>query len=405
MRFCILTQYYPPEIGAPQARLSELAVFLQKQGHEVTIFTAMPNYPTGKLFDGYGGFYRREYIDGVNIIRSYIFPSKSIKLISRLWNYFSFVLSSLVIGIFVLPKCDVFMTESPPLFLGISGFILSRVKGAKWIFNVSDLWPESAVNLGIIGNGIPLKLSKRLEAFFYKKSWLVTGQSREIVQNIRGRFPQVESYRLSNGVDVEKFDPRQQSDILQQWSVGKKMTVVYAGLHGIAQGLDQIIKAAVKLDKTVPELQIILIGDGPEKTQLADLAKQLNISNITFVNSQKKEKMPEIWASTDIALISLKQYIPGAVPSKLYEAMASGVPVLIIAEGEPAGIVNNSKCGIAVQPNDIYGITGAIQTLVENRELRKDMGKSGLLEVKNNFNRQDILNRFHKYVEDKIVYN
>jgi glycosyltransferase involved in cell wall biosynthesis len=206
-------------------------------------------------------------------------------------------------------------------------------------------------------------------------------------------------------VDVEKFDPRQQSDILQQWSVGKKMTVVYAGLHGIAQGLDQIIKAAVKLDKTVPELQIILIGDGPEKTQLADLAKQLNISNITFVNSQKKEKMPEIWASTDIALISLKQYIPGAVPSKLYEAMASGVPVLIIAEGEPAGIVNNSKCGIAVQPNDIYGITGAIQTLVENRELRKDMGKSGLLEVKNNFNRQDILNRFHKYVEDKIVYN
>ena len=405
MRICILTQYYPPEMGAPQARLSELAAFLYKQGHKMTILTAMPNYPLGKIFAGYGRFYRKESIDGINVIRSYIYPSKSIKVIPRLWNYFSFVLSSLFAGIFILPKCDVLMTESPPLFLGISGFFLSRVKGAKWIFNVSDLWPESAVNLGIIGNGIPLKLSKRLEAFFYKKSWLVTGQSREIVQNIRGRFPQVESYRLSNGVDIEKFDPRQQSDILQQWSVGKKMTVVYAGLHGIAQGLDQIIKAAVKLDKTVPELQIILIGDGPEKTQLADLAKQLNISNITFVNAQKKEKMPEIWASADIAIISLKQYIPGAVPSKLYEAMASGVPILMVAEGEPADIVKKSKCGIAVQTGDINGITGAIQTLAENRDLRIDMGKNGFLEVKNNFNRQDIFNSFHKYVEDKIVYN
>ena len=405
MRICILTQYYPPEIGAPQARLSELAVFLYKQGHEMTILTAMPNYPTGKLFVGYGRFYRKESIDGINVIRSYIHPSKSVKLIPRLWNYFSFVWSSLFVGIFILPKCDVLMTESPPLFLGISGFILSRVKGAKWIFNVSDLWPESAVNLGIIGNGIPLKLSKRLEAFFYKKSWLVTGQSREIVQNIRGRFPQVESYRLSNGVDVEKFDPRQQSDILQQWSVGKKMTVVYAGLHGIAQGLDQIIKAAVKLDKTVPELQIILIGDGPEKTQLADLAKQLNISNITFVDPQTKDKIPEIWASADIALISLKQYLPGAVPSKLYEAMASGVPVVIIAEGEPAGIVNNSKCGLVIQPYDIDGIADAIKTLVNNRDIRMHMGKNGRATVEKFYDRKLILHRFLHYMEEVSVNN
>jgi len=404
MRICILTQYYPPEIGAPQARLSELAVFLLKHGHKMTILTAMPNYPTGKLFDGYGGFYRREYVDGVNIIRSYIFPSKSIKLISRLWNYFSFVLSSLFIGICSIPKCDVLMTESPPLFLGISGFFLSRVKGAKWIFNVSDLWPESAVNLGIIGNGIPLKLSKRLEAFFYKKSWLVTGQSREIVQNIGGRFPQVETYRLSNGVDVEKFNSKQKSDILQQWSDGKQMTVVYAGLHGIAQGLGQIIKTAAKLDKTTPEIQIIFIGDGPEKTQLIDLAEELNISNVTFVEPQTKDKMPKIWSSADMAIIPLKGYIPGAVPSKLYEVMASGVPVVMIAKGEPVEIVNSCNCGIAVQPDDIDGIVDAIKTLVANKNLRKTMGKNGLSEVKNNYNRQNILNRFHKYLEDKIVH-
>ena len=404
MRICILTQYYPPEMGAPQARLSELAAFLYKQGHKMTILTAMPNYPLGKIFAGYGRFYRKESIDGINVIRSYIYPSKSIKLIPRLWNYFSFVWSSLFVGIFILPKCDILITESPPLFLGISGFILSKIKRANWIFNVSDLWPESAVNLGVIGEGLPLKLSRILESFCYKKSWLVTGQSREIVKNISGRFPQIETYRLSNGVDVEKFNSKQKSDILQQWSDGKQMTVVYAGLHGIAQGLGQIIKTASKLEKTTPELQVILIGDGPEKTQLIDLAEELNISNVTFVEPQTKDKMPKIWSSADMAIIPLKGYIPGAVPSKLYEVMASGVPVVMIAKGEPVEIVNSCNCGIAVQPDDIDGIVDAIKTLVANKNLRKTMGKNGLSEVKNNYNRQNILNRFHKYLEDKIVH-
>lgn len=390
MQICILTQYYPPEIGAPQARLSELSVFLRKQGHEVSIITAMPNYPTGKLFKGYGGFYRKESIDGINVIRSYILPSKSVKLIPRLWSYFSFVLSSLFVGIFTLPKCDVLMTESPPLFLGISGYFLSKIKGVKWIFNVSDLWPETAVNLGVIGDGFPLKVSKILEAFCYKKSWLVTGQSKEIVRNIGERFPQVETYKLSNGVDVEKFNPKQKSDILQQWSNGKKFTAVYAGLHGIAQGLDQIIKAAVKLGKTAPELQIIFIGDGPEKTQLIDSVEELNISNLTFVKPQAKDKMPSIWASVDIALISLKQYIPGAVPSKLFEAMASGVPVVMIGKGEPAEIVNDSKCGFVAQPDDIDGIASAIETLVYNIDLRMNMGKNGRVSAEKYFNRKTI---------------
>ena len=164
----------------------------------------MPSYPLNKIFDGYGGIYMKEELDGIDIIRSYIYPSNSVKLISRLFNYFSFVFSSLIVGLFVLPKKDILITESPPLFLGITGYVLSRGKGAKWIFNVSDLWPESAVNLGVIGKGLPLTISFKLEEFFYKKSWLVLGQSKGIVKNINERFPWVDTYLLSNGVDVEK---------------------------------------------------------------------------------------------------------------------------------------------------------------------------------------------------------
>jgi len=405
MHIVLLTQYYPPEIGAPQARLSEFSLFLKNKGHSLTILTAMPNYPTGKVFEGYRGCFRKESLNNINIIRTYIYPSKSIKLIPRLWNYFSFVLSSMFVGIFTLPKCDLLISESPPLFLGISGFCLSKFKKAKWIFNVSDLWPESAVNLAVIGNGILLKLSNMLESFCYKKSWLVTGQSKEIVKNIRERFPLVETYRLSNGVDVENFNPHQKSDILLPWSKGKKYTAVYAGLHGIAQGLEQIIKAAIQLETIIPQLQIILIGDGPEKALLINLVKEYNITNVFFVDPQPKYKMPGIWASADIALIILKQYIPGAVPSKLFEAMASGVPVLMVAEGEPKEIVDKSKCGFVVQPDDIDGIVSAVRALVENRELRVDMGKCGRIEVEKNYNRNIIFNGFHTYLEEKIADN
>ena len=399
MHLCIQTQYYLPEIGAPQARLSELAQHFIANGHSVTVLTAMPNYPTGKIFRGYGGLYRSEVIDGVKVIRTYVFPSKSVRKIPRLWNYFSFVLSSFFIGAIALPRCDVMITESPPLFLGLSGFILSKVKRAKWIFNVSDLWPESAVNLGIIGDGLALDVSKWLEASFYGQASLVTGQSHEIVNNIEQRFPEIETYRLSNGVDVIKFNPNKKSDILSQWSKGKKLTAVYAGLHGIAQGLDQILKAAITLEKSTPDLQIILIGDGAEKGALMAMAEELKLSNISFVDPQQRELIPEILASANIALIPLKQYIPGAVPSKLYEAMASGLPVVLIAEGEPADIVKMAKCGYVVRPDHIEGIAKAVESLAMNKELGKIMAETGRNSVIKSYDRNNILNDFRTFIE------
>ena len=184
MKIIILTQYYLPEIGAPQARLSELAKHFSKLGNEVTILTAMPNYPTGYIFEGYGGLSMTEKIDNINIIRSFIFPSKSVKIIPRLMNYFSFVISSTIIGLIKLSRGGLLIVESPPLLLGISGYLLKLFKNYKLIFNVSDLWPDSAVQLGILKKGNILNLSLKLEKFCYKKSWLVTGQSREIVSNI-----------------------------------------------------------------------------------------------------------------------------------------------------------------------------------------------------------------------------
>ena len=379
-----------------------MAVHLNDMGHDVTVLTAFPNYPRGKIFKGYTGFFKRETINNVKIIRSAIYPSNSTRLIPRIVSYFSFVISSFIAGLRFIPRCDIIITESPPLFIGITGYILTRFFKSKWIFNVSDLWLDAAVDLGAISTGVSFRLLKKFEAFCYNKSWLVTGQSKEIVHNIDIQFPDIKTYRLSNGVDIDRFHPKNRSNILKKWLNGKKIAIVYAGLHGIAQGLDQVIELGTRLEKNNYDIQIILIGDGPEKEKLVKLAKNKRLGNITFVKSQNRERMPSIWASADIALIALKKHIPGSVPSKLYEAMSSSVPIALIAEGEAADIVKNSKCGKVVSPGDLDALEEVIELLYNNHKIRNECGHNGRTSVSKNFNRNSILKNFSNYLESNV---
>jgi glycosyltransferase involved in cell wall biosynthesis len=403
MRIGILTQYYPPEMGAPQARLSHLAGQLARRGHEVTVLTAMPNYPTGRIFPGYGGLWRREARDGVSIIRCGIHPTQSVSLRARLASYFSFVLSSLTVGAFVLPKLDYLMTESPPLFLGISGYLLSLRTGAKWIFNVSDLWPESAVALGAVSQGWGLRRALALEEFCYRKAWLVTGQSREILQNIQSRFPSVRVYHLSNGVDTELFRPELRSAAARArlengFAGGDSCIAVYAGLHGIAQGLDQVLEAAARL-KDLESVSVVLIGDGPVKSELLARSRALGLTHVRFLDPLPKEEMPGLVASADIALVPLKVSLPGAVPSKIYEAMGAGVPVVLVAGGEAAEIVRRSESGVVVPPGDVDGLAAAIRALSLDPARRARLGASGRRAAERDFDRIGIAGRFIDHLE------
>lgn len=400
MHVCILTQYYPPEIGAPQARLSELANHFIENGHTVTVVTAMPNYPTGRIFPNYGGFFKTESINNIHVIMSYIYPSKSLAMIPRLWNYFSFVISSIIVGIFKLPKCDILITESPPLFLGISGYILSKIKRAKWIFNVSDLWPESAVQLGVVKKGLSLNLALALERFCYKKAWVVSGQSQEIIADIRRRFPDTNTYHHSNGVNVDMFSPLNRSILLREkLGFGDKCIAIYAGLHGVAQGLEQVLEAASEL-RTELDLLFVFVGDGPEKEQLIQKSKELELNNIQFLQPITREEVPALLASADIAMVPLKQCLPGAVPSKLYEAMSVGIPLVLIAGGEAGQIVQNAEAGIVVSPNDTMSLSAALRKLANDSILRRLFGENARKCVSDSYNRHSINNNFVKYLEN-----
>jgi len=401
MKVIIHTQYYPPEIGAPQARLSEFAESMVAKGHEVTVLTAMPNYPQGKIYAGYKGLYNRETRNGVRVIRTWIYPTKSVSLLPRLTNYFSFVISSLLWGMALLPKADYLLTESPPLFLGIAGYLLSRIKGACWIFNVSDLWPESAVRLGVIGEGLPLKISERLESFCYRKSWLVTGQSREILEGVSRKVPDVRTHYFSNGVDTRLFTPALRSGAIhEELGEGAECVAIYAGLHGIAQGLDQIIEATKTLKDLKGKLRIVFIGDGAEKEALQRQAQGIKI--IKFLPPRPKKEIPGLLASSDIALVPLKMHIPGAVPSKIYEAMASCLPIVLVAEGEAARILIDSRAGIAIPPAGTNGLAEALRRLTFDKELRLRLGKNGRQAATEKFDREIIIRRFLLVLEDNV---
>lgn len=401
MKLIILTQYYPPEIGAPQRRLSELVERFVKAGHTVTVLTAMPNYPRGKIYEGYGGLFRREKLNGVTILRTAIYPTQKASFVHRLTNYFSFVFSSLLFGTFLLPRSDYLMVESPPLFLGFSAIWLGWVKRARLVFNVSDLWPESAVHLGIVReNSLSHRLSTWLERRCYESAWLISGQSNGILGDIRSRFPHKQTFHLSNGVDVSQFGPQLANEALRSQLRGEAETVaIYAGLHGLAQGLDQLLEAAELLQKEQGP-RIVLIGDGPEKHQLVQEASRRGLGNIDFWDPVPASGVAPLLASADILLITLKSYIPGAVPSKLYEAMASGKPVIIVASGEPADIVVRHDAGISVKPGDVAALADALRLLSDDSELRKQLGENGRLAAEEFFNRDTIVAGLIEHLEN-----
>jgi glycosyltransferase involved in cell wall biosynthesis len=400
MRVGILTQYYPPEMGAPAARLSELATRLTERGHEVVVLTAMPNYPRGRVYPGYGGLVIEEEQGRIDVLRAWIWPTASTAVIPRTVSYLSFVASSGLIGSRRLPRLDVLITESPPLLLGISGFVLSRLKRARWVFNVSDLWPESAVVLGVLGSGPLTKLAYRLEGFCYRHSWRVSCQSREIQESIDRRFPEVGTLPFFNGVDTERFSPERCSDgVRRELNSGTGSVALYAGLHGIAQGLDQLLAAADKLRDE--DLQLVLVGDGPEKPALVEQARARALRNVTFLPPQPREAMPALLASADIAVVSLKRRIPGAVPSKLYEAMASGLPVVLVAGGEPAEILQSAQSGVAVAPGDVDGLVGALRRLARSPEERVRFGAAGRAAAVERFDRKPLCDAFIEALESE----
>ncbi|SKA96475.1 Glycosyltransferase involved in cell wall bisynthesis [Caloramator quimbayensis] len=398
MNILFLTQYFPPEVGAPQNRIFEFAKRLKDNGHDITVLTAMPNYPKGEIYEGYKGkSFLVEDMDGIEVVRTSIYATKSKGFVKRLLNYFSFTFSSVFQGLKHIKKpIDVVITESPPLFLGWSGYVISKRLRAKYVFNISDLWPESAVKLGVLNNKLFIALSTYLEEFCYRKADIITGQTRGIVDNISGRGFKDKTYLVTNGVDTKLFGKDKANfEFIRENNLEGKFIAGYAGIHGIAQGLEVIIKAADIL-KDYKDIVFVFVGDGPEKQKLIEMKEDLNLKNVLFLPVQPKKNMPGIVACFDCAIVPLKKLdlFKGALPSKMFETLASKVPIVLSVEGEAKEFIENANGGICVEPENEKEIAQAVLKLYKEPELKKQLGEDGRKYIEENYDRDKITRRF-----------
>ena len=405
MKILILTQYFPPEVGSAQNRLWNLATRLWQKGAEITVLTGMPNYPQMRIHEGYRKkCYVKETLHDITIHRCWLYAGTSKSFFPRLLNYFSFVFTSFFTGWFKLGRFDYILCESPPLFLGITAVLLKKLKRAKLIFNVSDLWPESAEKLGLISNRFLLNLTTRLEEFLYRSSFIITGQTKGIVQNISQRFPGKTVYRLKNGIDLASFSNLPSKDISWRRESGfteDDFLLLYAGILGHAQGLEVILKAADLL-KDNKRIRFILMGAGPERDKLVKMKEALSLDNLFFFDSMPRPQLLKIIANVDVALIPLRKIdlFKGAIPSKIFENLALRKPILLGVEGEAKELfIDEGNAGLAFVPEDEHDLAAKTEILFNNRQLAGDLGENGYHYVSRMFNWDNIADDFWNLIK------
>ena len=388
MKFVVLTQYFPPEVGASQVRLAALCAELASAGHGVEVVTAMPHHPMGRIFPPYRGrFYTHEHRNGIPIHRVWVYAGNTASL-KRILSYVSFALMCLY-GLFRAKQPDYVFVDSPPLSSGVPGWIAARWWGARLVFNVADLWPDSVRDLGLMRDGIVMRLAFRLERWIYRRASYVTAVTEGIRETLlrSKHVPRKKVLFLPNGVDTELFQPCQTDEGLKNaLGLAGKQVILYAGNHGYAGAVDQILRAANRL-RDDPSLHFLLVGDGPEKPALKMLAASLQLDNVTFRDSVPIESLPSYVSICDLAVVTLRksQITKGARPAKAFVMMAAGKPIVMAAEGEAERLVRTAAAGVVVPPESPAALANAIRVMLSDRVRLHKMGMNGRSFVAANF--------------------
>jgi colanic acid biosynthesis glycosyl transferase WcaI len=378
--------------------MGSLAVELKRQGHEVKVVTALPNYPTGKIFSDYRGrWIVHEEIDGIPVFRSWIFAAQTARLFPRLMNYFSFCLTSLL-SFRWIGKPDVVFVDSPPLFLCLTALLLAKLKGATWVLNVSDLWPDAVADSGLVQSGLLLNMAGKLEKFLYRTADFVSSVTEGICKILLENkgVPQSKILFLPIGVDTSLFQPRPADEaLLDKWKLNGKSVFLYAGRVGHSQGLSLVIKAADRL-RNRNDIAFVLLGDGPVREELRAESAELGLNNVLFVDPVPLSEMPRWWSITRGALVTLKdQPIHlSARPSKSLPAMASAVPVVFSGFGEMARIISDANAGMVVAPEQVDPFIQELIRLADDAALARELGENGRRLCEQEYSWQKVVGRW-----------
>ncbi len=383
MRILYISQYFPPEAGATQTRAYEMARNWVRLGHQVTMLAEFPNHPSGVIPPSYRGkLFERDQLDGIEVVRVWVKASLEKNYRNRILFYLTFMFSAILAGIILTRgKYDLLYASSPPLFVGGTALFFRFLKRIPLVFEVRDLWPESAVALGELSNQRVISLASRLEQACYRRAARVVVVTQGIHDRLVDRGIPVEKLILiPNGanIDLFTFRPIARERVRQELGLADKFIAVYAGIHGLAQGLETVIDAASELQDDL-RFHFLLIGDGPKKAELMNYAASRHITNLAFLPERPREEIPDYLSAADVALVPLKkaEIFKGALPSKIFDAWSCERPVLLSIDGEARSVVERVRGGYFIPPEDGYEMVKALSLMQDSPDVRLVMGKNG----------------------------
>ena len=357
MRVLYLSQYFPPEVGATQTRAYEMARHLVTAGHKVTMLTEVPNHPSGIIPPEYAGrLYERGDLDGIDVIRVWVKTSPNKTFATRMMFYTSYMGNAALAGLTLArDRYDLIYATSPPLFVGGAALAMSYLRRIPFVFEVRDLWPESAVVLGELRNPRVISMAGTLEEMCYNRARHIVVVTEGIRQRLmeRGFGPKVAL--IPNGANTELFrpDPSGGAEVRAELGLTGKFVVLYAGIHGIAQGLETVLEAASMLSGT-RDIHFLFVGEGPKKTDLFALRDRLGLTNVTMLAEQPRSRMPAFLSAADLALVPLRKLalFRAAIPSKMFDAWACGCPIVLGIDGEARQVLDRADAGVFVEPEE-----------------------------------------------------
>jgi colanic acid biosynthesis glycosyl transferase WcaI len=371
---------FPPEKNAAASRVYERACYWVRWGHRVTVIASAPNFPEGKLYPGYKNrWYHVEENSGIRVVRVKTFIAANTGTVTRVIDFLSYMLAAFLAGLFQ-KRPSVVVATSPQFFAAVAGWALSRVKAVPFVFELSDLWPDSIVAVGAMKKSRVLKWVEKLELFLYRQSAAVVALTAAFKRNLIQRgIADSKITVVTNGVDLGKFQPRSKDLALaEEWGITPEQFVVsYIGTHGMAHGLQNVLACAQIVDRQ--DIRFVFVGAGAEREKLLAESETRGLRNVTFVPSQPKEKMPGFWSITDVALVHLKNtpVFATVIPSKIFEAMGMGLPVLLVCpKGEASHIIEREGNGICVDAEDPQALAHAITLLHNNRAMLARFGQN-----------------------------
>ena len=372
MHILFLSDNFPPETNAPASRLFEHASHWVRLGHQVTVITCAPNFPEGKVFPGYRNrWYAIEEMSGIRVVRVKTYITANEGFLKRTLDYMSFMVAGFCAGL-LQKDMQVIVATSPQFFAAVGAWLLALVRRKPFVFELRDLWPASIVTVGAMRESRLIRCLERLELFLYRQAAAVVSVTQAFKADLIQRgIPADKITVVLNGVDRQRYQPRPKDAALAaRFGVEGKFVIGYLGTHGMAHALDRVLEAA-ELLREHQEIVFLFVGAGAERNKLMAIAQSKQLPNVCFIPSQPKELMPNVWSLCDIALIHLKDtpVFGTVIPSKLFEAMGMGLPILLASpEGEASRIVCQTGAGVVVPPEQPALLAEAVLKLDEHPE-------------------------------------